>query len=341
MPHYVRLRTVVLGMAGAVALGATLLYSITGYFEEKCQNKFNFVNNEVVCTERNYPISKEQYINLRHDLEAFIAQRRAVGVENVSVYFRDLHHGPVMGINELADFAPASLLKLPIAMMYLSKEDSDNGFLARQPVLRYSSSMPGSAVERREHPSVLNLNQHFAPLEEIIEGSTYSIEDLLFRMLAYSDNRAAALLVEHANAVFGVEDFIHTFHELGIIELEDRGDEFVTVRSYSSLFRLLYNSSYLSYDLSEKVLAWLSQASFKVGLVAGVPEGILIAHKFGERGTNNGQVLQLHDCGIVYYPGNPYLLCVMSKGDDMKELAGVIQTVSRMVYESVDARRRQ
>lgn len=42
---------------------------------------------------------------------------------------------------------------------------------------------------------------------------------------------------------------------------------------------------------------------------------------------------ELHDCGIIYYPERPYLLCVMTEGNDLNELAGVIQNISKTVYE--------
>lgn len=37
----------------------------------------------------------------------------------LSVYFRNLRNGPWFGINEETSFAPASLMKLPVAIAYL------------------------------------------------------------------------------------------------------------------------------------------------------------------------------------------------------------------------------
>ena len=50
---------------------------------------------------------------------------------------------------------------------------------------------------------------------------------------------------------------------------------------------------------------------------------------------------QLHDCGIIYYPGNPYLLCVMTRGDSFGELSSTIRDISDIIYGVVnDAKRR-
>lgn len=50
-------------------------------------------------------------------------------------------------------------------------------------------------------------------------------------------------------------------------------------------------------------------------------------------------VVELHDCGIIYYPNNPYVLCVMTRGDSMEELKKIISTISLMTYKEVDSRR--
>jgi hypothetical protein len=65
-----------------------------------------------------------------------------------------------------------------------------------------------------------------------------------------------------------------------------------------------------------------------------------VAHKFAERSDPQTGEKQLHDCGIVYYPRHPYLLCVMTKGPGFEGLAGVVARVSRMVYSEVDAQNR-
>src|SRR6185436_5295057 len=96
-----------------------------------------------------------------------------------------------------------------------------------------------------------------------------------------------------------------------------------TPQNYSHLFRALYNGTYLSHDASEKALELLSRTKFSDGIVAGVPKETTVSHKFGERtlSLNTSSINELHDCGIVYYPGHPYFLCIMTKGtSDFEEL---------------------
>jgi beta-lactamase class A len=112
--------------------------------------------------------------------------------------------------------------------------------------------------------------------------------------------------------------------------------------TYSRFFRVLYNSSYLSHGVSEKSLELLSQTTFSKGLVSGLPADATVAHKFGERTTTDGisgAVIEreLHDCGIVYLPGHPYFLCVMTRGSDFEKLERIIGTVSAMVWKSTNA----
>lgn len=57
--------------------------------------------------------------------------------------------------------------------------------------------------------------------------------------------------------------------------------------------------------------------------------------KIKKRGVSRG-AKQFHDCGIVYHPANPYLLCVMGRGEDFWELTKSVADVSRIVYEEVE-----
>jgi hypothetical protein len=77
----------------------------------------------------------------------------------------------------------------------------------------------------------------------------------------------------------------------------------------------------------------MTRSTFKDGLVAGVPEGTIVAQKFGERSLETGQ--QLHNCGIVYVPSQPYLLCVMTQGTNVASLRSVIRDISAITYRAV------
>ena len=111
----------------------------------------------------------------------------------------------------------------------------------------------------------------------------------------------------------------------------------MSVEEFATFFRVLYNATLLSKDMSEKALDLLARAEFKEGLVEGVPASVTVAHKFGERVFgSNGEIKELHDCGIVYYPEHPYLLCVMTKGSSFEYLDDGIREISHIVYEKVN-----
>ncbi len=303
------------GVAGGIAISYAL--------NAPCVSDFVLINADVVCG-KPAVIKKTGYAGTQDKITAFIEAERSAGrVMDVSVYFRDLVNGPVFGINELADFTPASLIKLPLALVYIITAEKESELLNQK--LSFSTSTSSFA-------------QFFPPSKTIEANQPYTVEELLRRMLAYSDNNAYELLGAHLEKS-GQEYLIkEIFLEMGLISSGDAYDEGISVRRYASIFRALYNASYVGPELSEKVLGWLAQSEFNPGLVGGVPEGVKIAHKFGERLFPDG-VKQLHDCGIIYYPGNPYLLCVMTRGNNYDELASVISRISKEVYEEVNSRR--
>jgi len=88
--------------------------------------------------------------------------------------------------------------------------------------------------------------------------------------------------------------------------------------------------------MSEKALKYLSHIDFHEGIAGGVPAGVPVASKFGEKVLDDGKVVELHEFGIVYHPRGPYLLGVMTKGSDLGRQSAVIREISRLIYAEID-----
>lgn len=146
-------------------------------------------------------------------------------------------------------------------------------------------------------------------------------------MIIYSDNQAANTLINHID----INILNKIYLDLGIKSPEDgQPENFMSVRDYASFFRILYNASYLNRDMSEQALKILTHSQFNQGLSAGVPTQVPVAHKFGERVILGDK--QLHDCGIVYKENMPYLLCIMTRGNDFNKMSSTIREISGLVY---------
>lgn len=286
---------------------------------KECQ--YTFVN-QLRC-EPDQNRKKKEFASLRNELIAYIEQQTAQKkVQSVSVYFRDLQNGPIMGINGGENFTPASLLKLPLLIAFYKKAEVDPSLLTKE------ITIPDT---------VQALSQNVAPDTVAVSGKKYTIEQLIEILIKESDNTSGQVLLAYLNANYPQENFIFTLSDLGIIDpRKDIDEQYVTAQSYSSIFRILYNSSYLNLEMSNKALELLTTSDFKRGIVAGLPQNIPVAHKFGERRLEQEQ--QLHDCGIIYYEVNPYMLCIMTRGTNTEDLEEIIQHISREVYNEVSDR---
>ncbi|HEV7121590.1 MAG TPA: serine hydrolase [Candidatus Paceibacterota bacterium] len=267
------------------------------------------------------------YTPLKSAVTAYANAAVANGqVTQVSVYYRDLNSNRWIGVNPDDTFWPASMLKVIVLMSALHASETSPQILDQQITLPASLDAADSEQD------------FFPPSDPALPGKSYSVDTLLQKMIAESDNNANTAL----NAYLGSATVNKTFADLYVPIPDPNTGAGITAQQYSHLFRVLYNATYLSPADSERALQMLTQTTFTQGLVAGVPPGTTVAHKFGETtrsatSTSAAELHELHDCGIVYYPNNPYFICVMTRGTQYAALTDVIQGMSRTVWQQVDA----
>lgn len=253
------------------------------------------------------------------DLVAFTNHLKERGmVSEIAVYYRDLNNGPVFGVEQGTSFAPASLLKIPLMIAYL----------------KWSEDVPGVMDEQILYEKEVDVGyqQQFAPTVPLTLGTSYSTRELLEQMVIYSDNQALVLLFRRLPTKYQ-EDL---YELLGVdTSLITDPTATLTVKQYSIFFRILFNASFLSRTNSEYALGLLTETTFVDGLRAGVPQDIVVAHKFGERKVQN-DLQQFHDCGVIYYPNHPFLLCIMTRGDEASSLIDAIRETTEFVYGKID-----
>jgi beta-lactamase class A len=290
--------------------------------ETRLAGSYKFTNPLLSCEVAGDKVEFPELKNFKYKIENILSSETKDGnIQQAAIYFRDLNNGMWIGINEKEDYAPGSLLKVPLMMLYYHKIDHDPALAAKE--LTYTGEKDENSVEYYKPSSVMDA------------GKSYSVDELVRRMIVYSDNNAMGLLISNVSQ----DEFVEAYTDLGIIipGVKEIGD-LVSVKNYAAVFRMLYNASYLSREMSEKALKLLSEVEFKEALAAGLPQNVAISHKFGEKMSGeNGSVKQIHDCGIVYLPIKPYLLCVMTKGQDPAVLSRTIARVSKIVYEDIDS----
>ena len=288
--------------------------------ETRNSQNYRFINPLLECESSNF--SQNAALQpLRNQLNDSIENTDNKQVSHVSVYYRDLNNGPWIGIDENENFSPASLVKVPLMIAYFKAAETDPGLLGQTiPV-----------------PGTFNHQQTILPQITLTPNQTYTVEELINRMIIYSDNQAYELLQEYIDN----QILVKTYTDLGIDisqAYDDPTGNIISVKSYASFFRILFNASYLNKDTSEKALKLLSQTKYDQGIVKGVADPLIsVSNKFGERTYLETGERQLHDCGIVYAPAKPYLLCIMTRGSNFPLMEKIINDVSSLVFQTVNS----
>lgn len=226
-------------------------------------------------------------------------------------YFEYLPTGTSIGMNQNGDFALASLIKLPIIMAYYRMRDR---------------------MGLTDDPEVIivedDLDKDFGTLWKRGVGAKIRLSEAVRLAIVDSDNTAARIVARQVPD----EDFEAVYDGLDIdLQMKDLGGAVIQAKQYSSIIKALYFSSVLPKEDSQTILDLMTKTKFMEKIPSALPKDIPVAHKVGILGT-----ALYSDCGIVYVPQRPYLLCVVSATDE-KEATMRIRTVSKMIYDFVSA----
>lgn len=228
---------------------------------------------------------------------------------DISIYFEYLLTGANITVNKDAEFWPASLLKVPVAMAAVKK--IENG------IWKWKNELVIMPSDK---------NERFGELYKQPIGTRLAIEELIKLVLTESDNTANFILVRNLEP----SEFQDIYNHLGLIDFMSNNGK-ISAKKYSIIFRALYNASYLSEENSQKLLSLMTETKFKEYIGSGLPKDIKFSHKIGI--SDDKEVFL--DSGIVYLPKRPYMLTVMINTKDINLAQKQMKEVSEKVYNYI------
>jgi len=251
---------------------------------------------------------------LKNKLQSIIDQNVAnQKIQTASVFLKKFNTNETLLINKTEKYAPGSLLKISIMIAILKMSEADNQLLNKKVTF--------TQISKNNKVQTIVSNS-------IQIGQSYTIKELLKYMIVYSDNNAAILIAKNIDGTI----IKSLFSDIGLQAPDlNSNNLFLNINELSFFMRVIYNGSYLTKDNSEYALELLSESDYKNGLLKDIPADIIVAHKFGESG--NDLENQLHETGIIYANNSPYLITVMTKGNNREELANFISEISKTVYQ--------
>ena len=310
-----------------VETGIILLLSIlvfTEYTQEEVQQEPKIPENSLLSP-RVYlgVLEPKSYLITNFDpLEETLSKR--VSGKNVSIYIQNLRDGSSFELNEEQRFFPLSLNKVPLAISIMQKVERGNL------TLETKIKIPDAARDQYSG-DLYNI-----PAKEL------SLDFLMQKMLSESDNTAFYTLLAYLNE----EDlsFLLDYYPVNFdvyYNPKATANEFVylTANDYSNVFRSLYLSTLLETENSEYLLELLRNNTLDITTVAGLPDNVVVAHKFGVGFVN---IQSMHDCGIMYIPEKTRLLyCIMTDGLNQEQATNMIGSILKSLHDYVIESRKE
>jgi beta-lactamase class A len=253
-------------------------------------------------------------VTMSHDVRSLAVRLRA---ENALDVF-DLSTGFQTGFNATASMPAASTIKIPVMVEVFLQLQGGRFTLDHRVTLLPRDKDWGSG-ELCDAPA----------------GSTYSVSELLEKMIDISDNTATNMLIR----LVGRSNINGSMYRLGLRRTHLAGDirtEGWTIRqtlrtSPRDLVRLLAlmaRRELVDEWSSNEMISILEDDQFNTLLPEPLPEDITIAHKTGSLFDT------LNDAGIVYADDAPYVIAVMTTGLPSQDVGrAFIHSLSRLVYD--------
>ncbi|MBW4061793.1 serine hydrolase [Candidatus Saccharibacteria bacterium] len=252
---------------------------------------------------------------LRQNLKLYLA---GLNVSH-SLYFEYLPNGVNIRDGDDNTSQAASLLKTPLVM--------DLYKLAEQGKISLDNVSTVNPVD-------LDADPVYGNPTHLRIGDKLTLRQAAQITLKYSDNTTLSLIKDRIIPI--IDSSSDSFRSLDLTltfgSLATNQQVAISSRSYASILKCLYYACFNSPDDSTQIITDLFGSSELNRLVAGVPTDIKVAHKVGS-GSTSAQ----SDCGIIYDPGKPYLVCLMLFNiPSTTNVNPYFQHVSQMIYDYVN-----
>ncbi len=258
------------------------------------------------------------FVPLKKELESYINDRNLT----VSIYLVNLRDGASMSIDSYRAYAPASLSKVPVAILMMKKVEE--GKIALD-----------TPLEIREEDREENSGNLYQTKEK-----TLPLNTLFEDMLTKSDNTAFKIMLRYLEK--DDEEILSNYWDF--FSLDNRPQQgqkgetnLVTARSIYNIFLSLYLSTVLEPQHSEYILSLLTDTLFDIKKIAQLPDDVRVAHKYGVR--EDDKVKVFHDCGILYIEEMRMFYCVMTSDLSQEKAAQHIGYSVNKIYHYVNGTR--
>lgn len=254
---------------------------------------------------------------LKSNLNQVINMEQGAGnVQSASVFLRKMNTANTISINASEAYNPGSMMKVVVMIAYLKAAEKDASLLSRKILFTGHNE---------------NLINEEGNVTQMIAGNYYSEKEIIDLMIINSDNDAMALLFNNIKP--DNLNKIYTDLDITLVNPTTMGVT-MTTADYAKFFRVLYNATYLNRENSQMALSVLCQSKYSKSFTRNLPKDMKVAHKYGTAATDNKY---LSETGIVYYSDTPYLLVVMTKGNDYNKQSDLISKISDMVFADFTA----
>ena len=264
--------------------------------------------------------TSERFASMKEALNQLAENLKTAGtIHQASVYIKEFDRGEWTSLNPEEKYHPASLMKVVLMLGYLRFAENTPDLFEQQWLF-----------DKSDH--VQEFPQYYAD-KTIESGKKYTVHELLYYMIAHSDNNATWMLASRLDK----SHLRKIYAELGLkAPAEFDMNILMDVKAYSTFINAIYNASNLSPEYADYAADLLRECSYKEGFYKGFPADTPMWHKFGQWKSGNHDH-ELHESGLVYIKGKPYLITIMTKGKDTGKLAEAIRAFCKKIHDEIPA----
>jgi len=265
------------------------------------------------------------------EAESAVQKRIAASGADVAVYFKTLDGRSEWSTRADDSFHAASTMKIPVMIELFHQ--------VQQGRLKLNDTL----IVKNEFHSIVDGSVYTLSAGDDsdadlykAEGQPRSLRDLCELMITSSSNFATNLLIEK----LGVQNIRASVHRLGadgmnVLRGVEDGKAFekglnntTTAKALALLLQAIADGQAVDPASCKEMLAILERQKFNEGIPAGLPSGIVVAHKTGE-------ITKIHHDAAIVYANRPFILVILVRGlPDKKDSSALMADITRQLYSA-------